>query len=118
MKTASRAAPPSEAADAVFRALADPTRRDLLDALRDGAKTTGQLAAMHPEMTRFGVMAHLQVLVDAGLILVRREGRERFNHLNAVPLQEIYERWVRPFAALPASELIALKGAVEKRKTT
>jgi DNA-binding transcriptional ArsR family regulator len=95
----------------VFKALADPTRRDLLDALRLGPRTTGELSRMHPEMTRFGVMAHLKVLETAGLIVVAREGRTRYNHLNPVPIRQIYERWVRPFAEAPALELTQLERA-------
>ncbi len=95
----------------VFKALADPTRRDLLDTLRTGPRTTGELCQMHREMTRFGVMAHLKVLETAGLIVVVREGRVRYNHLNPVPIRQIYERWVRPFAEAPALELTALERA-------
>jgi DNA-binding transcriptional ArsR family regulator len=95
----------------VFKALADPTRRDLLDALRSGPRTTGELCRMHPEMTRFGVMAHLKVLETAGLVVVAREGRTRHNHLNPVPIRQIYERWVRPFAEAPALELTQLERA-------
>jgi DNA-binding transcriptional ArsR family regulator/uncharacterized protein YndB with AHSA1/START domain len=99
----------------VFRALADPTRRHLLDELRRGPRTTGDLVAAHPEMTRFGVMAHLDVLVEAGLVLVTRQGRHRLNHLNPVPVAQIYQRWMHPFAASPANELLALKGSIERR---
>ena len=99
----------------MFRALADPTRRELLDRLRSGPKTTGELCDAHPEMTRFGVMAHLKVLVDAELVIPTQEGRTRWNHLNPVPLRRMYERWVRPFADAPAAELIGLEGAVRRR---
>src|SRR5262245_58884637 len=99
---------------AVFRALADPTRRGLLDALRRGPKTTGELVAAHPEMTRYGVMDHLNVLADAGLVIFTREGRHRVNHLNPVPIAQIQQRWFSPFAQAPATELIALKHSVEK----
>src|SRR5512134_1191649 len=95
--------------DAVFHALADATRRRLLDELRTGPRTTGELARLLPGMTRFGVMDHLGVLVRAGLVLVDRQGRERVNHLNPVPIQRIYERWMRPFAIPVATELLALE---------
>jgi DNA-binding transcriptional ArsR family regulator len=65
-------------------------------------------------MTRFGVMAHLKVLEEAGLILFRRQGRQRYNHLNPVPLRQIYHRWMKPLAELPADELIGLKRHTEE----
>jgi DNA-binding transcriptional ArsR family regulator len=104
--------------DAVFKALADPTRRALLDELRVGSATTGALCAAHPEMTRFGVMDHLRVLHEAGLILVERVGRSRVNHLNPVPIREVYARWLRPIAEAPADELLGLKAVAEARAST
>jgi len=105
---------------AVFRALADPTRRRLLDELRQGSRSTGDLVAAHPEMTRFGVMAHLDVLERAGMVIVTREGRHRINHLNPVPIAGIYERWMHPFAKAPAAQLLDLKRHLERteRKST
>ncbi len=99
--------------DAVWRALGDPTRRRILDLLRERARTTGELAEQFP-VTRFAVMKHLAVLVDAGLVLVERRGRERFNHLNTVPIRAIYRRWIRPFEKHPADQLLRLKDRVEK----
>jgi DNA-binding transcriptional ArsR family regulator len=87
----------------VWRALADPTRRAILDALRGGPRTTSALAEAFPT-TRFAVMKHLGVLVEAGLVTVERRGRERLNHLDPVPLRLTYERWVRP-AATPVTEV-------------
>lgn len=86
--------------DEVFKALADPTRRALLDALfeQDG-QTLTQLQERFP-MTRFGVMKHLKVLEDAGLIVVRRKGRGKLHFLNPVPIRLIHDRWVSKFAAL------------------
>lgn len=101
--------------DAVFKALADATRRSLLDALRHGPATTGELCASHSEMSRFGVMDHLRVLVAAGLIVVEPVGRTRINHLNPVPIRELYHRWIQPIAEAPADELLALKRAAESR---
>src|SRR5580765_3736743 len=101
--------------DVVFKALADPTRRALLDELHREAATTGELCAAHPEMSRFGVMDHLRVLHEANLIVVERAGRTRINHLNPVPLREVYARWIRPIAEAPADELLALKAAAEAR---
>jgi DNA-binding transcriptional ArsR family regulator len=100
--------------DAVFRALADETRRRLLDDLRDGPRSTGALVGRHPEMTRFGVMDHLRVLVDAGLVIAERRGRERHNHLNPVPIRRIQDRWLNPLAASVADELVAIEAAVRK----
>jgi DNA-binding transcriptional ArsR family regulator len=99
----------------VFKALADGTRRQLLDVLAAGPRTTGELCERHPEMTRYGVMAHLKVLEQAGLVLVVRDGRLRYNHLNPVPIRQIYERWVRPIAELPATELTGLARVVQQR---
>ena len=98
----------------VFKALADPTRRQLLDELRDQPKTTGDLCARFPELTRFGVMKHLDVLEEASLIFIRRDGRQRWNHLNAVPIQRIHERWISKFAAPLASTLLGLERHLEK----
>jgi DNA-binding transcriptional ArsR family regulator/uncharacterized protein YndB with AHSA1/START domain len=97
--------------DAVFRALADETRRDLLDALRAGPQTTRALVERHPQMSRFGVMDHLRVLEGAGLVIAERNGRDRLNHLNPVPIQRIHDRWTGRFAREVASELIALDAA-------
>ena len=102
---------------AVWRALADPTRRQLLDQLGAGPRTTGQLAEAVPALTRFAVMKHLTVLQDAGLVAVERSGRERWNHLNAVPLRAAYQRWMAPFAERSAESLLSLKDHVEKGRT-
>jgi DNA-binding transcriptional ArsR family regulator len=98
----------------VWRALASPWRRRLLDQLRSAPATTGALAAAIPELSRFAVMQHLGVLVEAGLVVPERRGRDRVNHLNPVPLREWYERWVQPLADTGAAELLALKRTVEK----
>ncbi|HEX5480129.1 MAG TPA: helix-turn-helix domain-containing protein [Dehalococcoidia bacterium] len=99
--------------DRVFKALADPTRRHLLDRLfeRDG-RTLGDLASGE-DMTRFGVMRHLRVLEDAGLIVVRRSGREKRHYLNTVPIQLIYERWIDKYRAGRVSALADLKKGLE-----
>ena len=99
--------------DAVWRALADPSRRALLDLLRDAPRTTGELAEAFPEVTRYAVMKHLGVLADAGLVTVRRRGRERWNHLDAVPLRQAYERWMAPYAERAAVASLRLKDHVE-----
>src|SRR3954467_15231005 len=100
----------------VFKALADPTRRKLLDELRNQPKTTGDLCGMFPELTRFGVMKHLGVLEEANLIFIRRDGRVRWNHLNPVPIQRIHERWISRFAAPLASTLLGLERHLEKEE--
>jgi DNA-binding transcriptional ArsR family regulator/uncharacterized protein YndB with AHSA1/START domain len=103
--------------DQVWRALGDPTRRALLDELRAGRKSTSELAGSVPGMTRFGVMKHLAVLEDAGLVVSRKEGRQRWNHLNAVPLREIYERWVSKYEDQWAGSLIRLKETLEQENS-
>lgn len=89
----------SVAVDDVFRALADPTRRALLDALfaADGL-TVQQLSALFPAMTRFGVMKHLQVLEVANLVSTRRDGRLKRHFLNPIPIQQISDRWLSKYA--------------------
>src|SRR5688572_30253013 len=98
--------------DHLWKALADPTRRKILDLLRQRPRTTGELADAFPT-SRFAVMKHLTVLTEAGLVVSRRRWRERWNHLNAVPLQQLHERWVRPYEAAWASGLVGLKHRVE-----
>ena len=100
--------------DEVFKALADPSRRHLLDSLylEDG-QTLGKLAA-ELDMTRFGVMKHLRVLEDAHLVVTRRSGREKFHYLNPIPLQLLYDRWVGKYRRRPARSLTALKRRLEE----
>src|SRR5215472_1954458 len=97
----------------LWRALASPWRRRLLDLLREGPATTGALAGQIPELSRFAVMQHLGVLADAGVVLVERRGRDRFNYLNPIPLREWYERWVQPMADADAAALLQLKRTTE-----
>jgi DNA-binding transcriptional ArsR family regulator len=93
----------------VWKALGSPHRRALLDALRDGAKTTMDLCEVLPQLSRFAVMQHLAVLERAGVVIVRRNGRERWNELNAVPIQRELERWLNSFRRATASELVAFE---------
>jgi DNA-binding transcriptional ArsR family regulator len=93
----------------VWKALGSPHRRALLDALRDGPKTTTALCEVLPQLSRFAVMQHLGVLERAGIVLVRREGRERWNELNAVPIQRELERWLNAFQQASASQLLAFE---------
>lgn len=99
----------------VWRALSDPTRRKLLDLLKVRPRTTGELCGRF-RVTRFAVMKHLRVLARARLVLVERRGRERWNHLNAVPIQRIYERFVSPYEAHWASSLLGLKRSIEGKE--
>jgi DNA-binding transcriptional ArsR family regulator len=100
--------------DRVFKALADPTRRLLLDRLfeRDG-RTLGELEAEVAEMTRFGVMKHLKILEEAGLVVARRSGREKLHFLNPVPIRLIHDRWIDKYTQGPASALADLKKRLE-----
>jgi len=101
--------------DAVWKALADPTRRRILDELRREPLPVGRLAARF-EMTRFGVMKHLRVLEEAQLVVVEARGRERWNHLNPTPIRAIYRRWIQPFEETDADRLLRLKQRVESPK--
>jgi uncharacterized protein YndB with AHSA1/START domain/DNA-binding transcriptional ArsR family regulator len=99
--------------DAVFRALADPTRRGLLDELfKQDGQTLGALEARVP-MTRFGVMKHLRVLEEAGLVTSRRQGREKLHFLNPVPIRLVHDRWVSKYAEPWAATLSGLKTYLE-----
>ncbi len=100
--------------DPVFRGLANAHRRRILDLLKDGALTTGDLAERFPELSRFAVMQHLKVLEEAELVIPRRSGRRRFNHLNVVPILRIQRRWVSGYAGGWADALVALKAGIEE----
>ena len=93
----------------IWKALGSPHRRALLDALKDGPKTTSALCEVLPRLSRYAVMQHLSVLERAGVVLVRREGRERWNELNAVPIQRELERWLSGFQQASASQLLAFE---------
>jgi DNA-binding transcriptional ArsR family regulator len=100
--------------DQVFKALADSSRRFLLDLLfkRDG-QTLGELE-WELEMTRFGVMKHLKVLEEAGLVITRRAGREKLHFLNAVPIRQLHDRWIDKYREHELSALADLKTTLEK----
>lgn len=100
----------------VWRALADPTRRAILDLLREGPLTAGDLAGQFA-MTRFGVRKHLQVLREAGLVLVEERGRERWQRLNPLPIRELYLRWMRPFEEAASDHLLDIRERAESRAT-
>jgi len=101
--------------DAVFRALADPTRRYLLDLLyaRDGRTLTELESEL--EMTRFGVMKHLKVLEEADLVVTRRSGREKLHFLNPVPIRLIHDRWIDKYTERHVTALIDLKHELEQQ---
>jgi DNA-binding transcriptional ArsR family regulator len=101
--------------DQVFKALADPTRRFLLDLLfvRDGRTLTELESEL--EMTRFGVMKHLRVLADAQLVVTRRSGREKLHFINPVPIRLIHDRWIDKFTERQVSALADLKNQLEQR---
>src|SRR3954451_9053952 len=93
----------------IWKALGSPHRRALHDALPDGARATATRCEVLPELSRFAVMQHLGVLERAGIVLARREGRERWNELNAVPIQRELERWLNSFQQASASQLLAFE---------
>jgi DNA-binding transcriptional ArsR family regulator len=100
--------------DAVFRALADPTRRSLLDELyRQDGQTLSALERRLP-MTRFGVMKHLKVLEEAGLVTTKRRGREKLHFLNPVPIRLVHDRWVSKYAEPWVATLSELKTTLEE----
>lgn len=99
--------------DNVFKALAHPKRRQMLDRLKDEPRTTGMLVEAFPEMDRCTVMMHLKVLEEADLIIARREGRERWNHLNAMPIKQIHDRWISEYASHAVSVLDRLKADLD-----
>jgi DNA-binding transcriptional ArsR family regulator len=102
--------------DLVFRALADPTRRLLLDRLfeRDG-QTLTELGSQ-VEMSRFGVMKHLNILEDAGLVTTQKVGREKLHYLNPVPIRLVHDRWIDKYTERRVSALTDLKRTLEKQK--
>ena len=106
--------------DALFKALADPTRREILDLLfsQDG-RTVGELCdALGDRMSRFGVMKHVGVLVDAELVVPVRQGRTKRLHLNPVPIEQVANRWISKYAARFTSALVGLQQEVEGRPST
>src|ERR1043165_1332784 len=101
--------------DAGWKALSDNTRRSILDLLRQGPRTTTEIVEAFPRLTRFGVMKHIDVLREAGLILTRDERRQRINSLNVVPIRQIYERWVGRFEELWSSHLLRIQEDAEAK---
>ncbi len=100
--------------DGVFKALANSHRRSLLDRMKEAPQTTGMLCEALPELDRCTVMQHLKVLEEAELIIVKREGRERWNHLSALPIKRIHDRWISEYAAHALSIVDRLKADLER----
>ncbi len=103
--------------DRIWKALADETRRTILDFLRSGPQPTTAIVEQFPDLSRFAVMKHLDVLRQAALVVTREEGRQRINSLNAVPIRMIYERWVSNYQDLWANTLLRVKEAAEQSVT-
>jgi DNA-binding transcriptional ArsR family regulator len=99
--------------DNVFKALAHPRRREILDRLKDAPQTTGMLCEAFADMDRCTVMMHLKVLDEAGLVIAKREGRERWNHLDAMPIKRIHDRWISEYATHAVTILDRLKSDLE-----
>ncbi|MGD0000873.1 MAG: helix-turn-helix domain-containing protein [Bryobacteraceae bacterium] len=106
---------PDDNLDDVWKALSDNTRRSILDLLRLGPRTTTEIVEAFPHLSRFGIMKHIGVLREAGLIHTREERRQRINSLNVVPIRRIYERWVGRFEELWSSHLLRIKEDAEAR---
>ena len=104
----------TEDLDQIWKALADETRRTILDFLRSGPKPTTAIVEQFPDLSRFAVMKHLDVLRQAALVVTREEGRQRINMLNAVPIRMIYERWVSKYEGIWANALLRVKEASER----
>jgi len=104
-----------DASNDVFKALADPTRRAILDSLHDaGGQNVNALCAQFPTMTRFGVMKHLAVLHAANLVVTHRAGRTKLHHLNPVPIREIANRWTQKFSMPITDALLGLRADLER----
>ena len=97
----------------VWKALASPIRRAMLDDLRNGPMTTGAIADRFRRLSRFAVMQHLRVLEEAELVIPRRQGRERYNYLNPVPIQQVYDRWVVRYMKPWTEALVSLRDELE-----
>lgn len=99
--------------DLIYKALADHRRREILDLLKDDRKSTGQICSHFKKLDRCTVMQHLSVLEKAGLIIVKREGRFRWNYLNIAPIRGIYDRWINQYASASVRMLARLKHDLE-----
>src|SRR5215470_14772852 len=102
--------------DAIFKALGDARRREILDLLKVKARTTGELCGHFKKLDRCTVMQHLGVLEKADLIIVKREGRHRWNYINPLPIKEIYDRWICRYATHAIDILARMKHDLEQSK--
>lgn len=100
--------------DKVFKALASDTRRRILDLLRDRPMTTGEVCDRFVDLHRCTVMQHMEVLVEADLLIVERKGRERWNHLNPLPIKHIHDRWIGDYASSAVDLLARLQSDLEE----
>lgn len=105
----------SDTDDLIFKALAHSRRRAILDHLKDEPRTTGMLCEMFDDLDRCTVMQHLKVLESAGLIIVRRDGRERWNLLNSLPIKRIHDRWISEYASHAMTILDRLNSDLSKK---
>ncbi len=106
----------SDNMDHIFKALADPTRREILDLLRDGPKQTTEIVEQFPNLSRFGVMKHIDVLREVGLVKTRSEGRRRINSLNVNPIRIVAERWISKYEGYWTNTLLRVKESAEDTK--
>lgn len=100
--------------DPIWKALSDPTRREILDLLRDGPRQTTEIVEQFPDLSRFAVMKHLDVLREVGLVRTRSEGRCRINSLNVAPIRQILERWINKYEGYWANTLLRVKESAEE----
>jgi DNA-binding transcriptional ArsR family regulator len=103
--------------DRLFQALANATRRRILDLLRDHPRTTGELCGQFPALDRCTTMQHLRVLEQAGLVVAHRRGRERWNHLDVLPIKQLHDRWIGDYARSAVDLLATLRTALESPST-
>ena len=99
--------------DPVWKALASPIRRHMLDLLHERPRTTSELTEQFPDLSRFAVMQHLRVLEAGRLAVFKRQGRERLNYMNPVPIQQIFDRWVKRYHQPWVETLVSLKHHLE-----
>jgi DNA-binding transcriptional ArsR family regulator len=97
----------------VFKALSSRTRREILDLLKERPRTTGELCAHFPGLDRCTVMQHLAVLENADLVIAQRKGRERWNHLDVMPIKQIHDRWIGDYARSAVDLIATLKADLE-----
>jgi len=100
--------------DLVLKALANLKRRQMLDLLKDKPRTTGEMCDRFPDLDRCTVMLHLNVLLDADLIIVKREGRNRWNYINPLPIKDLYDRWISGYSSGALEMLARMKQEIEK----